>query len=303
MQNQKFLSPFFSHATKEFEYFVSIVQSGAILCSERLTSVRKFSKFTDQYIGRSLYVMLAPGFGYLIDNANMKVSFLFSQQITDIPGAVLHKKPSVYEICLIISRFVKVNEREKWLYYFKHHNETLERYNHPLLKVTFRDYMLSFLTSYKEIIEFQDVWGPSAFSEGIIKILYEENTKYKEEIKSQIEAFNRKNIIKGKGKINYFLKKNWQKFNIYRSPTDTPLSNNEKTHLQMLIPEDLPIWNTSLIGMCVSPKYLVPFIEILIKIRECIPEQIKEALPIIVGDRLFPITNLLKNKKLHKVCS
>jgi hypothetical protein len=153
--------------------------------------------------------------------------------------------------------------------------------------------MVEYLSSDNGLTERDEVWGPSAFSEGIINVLYEGNTEYRKELETQIKMFNVSNTVKGEVNIRDYVTKEWKHLNIYRQPTDIPIENEKKAHLQLLIPHSLPLWDTGLIGLCVPPRYLSSVVEALKINGQIIPNAHLSHLFLISGQTSIRISDIL----------
>jgi hypothetical protein len=285
--------PFFSHATKDFSYFANIVRTGSLICPQKLVGIKKFSSFTDEYVGRTKYVMFSPGFGYIVDNANMDVAFLFTDWLLTCPGVVLHIRPAVFAMCKMIVRTIKQKQREYWIEFFCRPRKSLDCFNHPQVKMAFRDYMLEVLSSEDDQMIYGDTWGPSTYSEGIIKILYESNLALRAEMSRMISSFNSDNTLEGRSAREH-MRQHWRSLNIYRHPQDRWLSDDEKTHTQLLIPDHVPIWRGGMLGLCVSLERAPAFAATLRGIMDYIPSYYLRSLPVYCGSNIYSIDELLK---------
>lgn len=269
------------------------MRTGSLVCPQKLMEVKKFSSFADEYVGRTKYVMFSPGFGYIVDNANMDVAFLFTDWLFNCPGVVLHIRPAVFAICEMIVRTIKQKQREHWIEFFRRSRKSLNRFNHPLVKMAFRDYMLEFLLSEDDQLIYGDAWGASTYSEGIIKILYEGNLALRAEMGRMISTFNSGNTLEER-KAREYLRQHWSSLNIYRNPQDRWLTDNEKTHTQLLIPDHVPIWRGGMLGMCVSRERAPEFTAILRVLLDHIPPYYLKSLPVYCGPNIYSIDELLK---------
>jgi hypothetical protein len=284
--------PFFSHATKDLRYFAEIVRCGRLICPKKLSHVVKFSSFADDYFRRTSYVMFSPGFGYIIDNANMQVSFVFSERILTLPGALAHLNPIVYAACELIVSTAKQRQTSYWVNFFERNKNTLGRFNHPSVRTTFSEYMLSYLSSDGRDLVQGDSWGPSTYSEGVVTLLYENNPSIKHELAELISTLIRENTLTGAEAQDYF-SSYWQSLRIYRTPFGSPLSPLEKSHIQLLIPEEVKLWDGALIGICVPPSSLDPFISSARSVFGYIPHECVQGVPIFCGAGTFTFEKLI----------
>jgi hypothetical protein len=285
--------PFFSHATKRMQYAAEILRGGALLCPARLAHVQKFSRFADEFTGRTQYVMFAPGFGYLVDNANMEVGFLFSTRLLDIPGTVLHLTPVVYAACLIIAGLARDQQREKWLAFFQNDPPELSIYNHPLVRTSFVEYMREYLADSTNDVRIGDSWGPSTYSEGIFQVLYLGNAELRDDIAGELLEFTKANTWTDPHLIKAYFCKNWSKLNVYRSPDAPVLDDTEKTHVQLLVPDRIPLWSSGLLGLCTRPTLLDTLRDVLKSTEPYL--QIKQVgdIPVYCGSRVYGVQELI----------
>lgn len=284
--------PFLSHSTKALEYFCRICRTGAILCPNQVTRVRKFSGFADSFFGRSRYVMLSPGFGYIVDNANMEAAFLFSDDLLCQDGCVLHLQPVVYGVCALIVRHVRSYQRMRWLKFFLNADSSLDIYNHPLLRTSFCDYMLEYLSTDKDELVIRDAWGPSAYSEGVIRVLYLKNEGLKPLLGREIQRFCTCNEIWDSKEIRTYLNMHWGRLRVYRQPTESPLPDCLKSHIQILVPGRIQVWQRALIGVCVHPRVWERFAHLLRELRSFIRVDDYVSLPIYCGEKVYSLKEL-----------
>lgn len=84
------------------------------------------------------------------------------------------------------------------------------------LKENFKEYMLQFVNSPESNFEYKDVWGPSAFSEGLIKVCFLNNQSLFGMINKKIDSLKNEITISKEKDIFEFLSNKWDEFVIYR---------------------------------------------------------------------------------------
>jgi hypothetical protein len=275
------------------EYALEILRGGALLCPARLAHVQKFSRFADEFTGRTQYVMFAPGFGYLVDNANMEVGFLFSTELVDIPGTILHRNPVVYAACLMIAGLARDRQRQKWLSFFQNDHPELSVYNHPLVRISFVEYMREYMASSVDDVRIGDSWGPSTFSEGVFRILYLGNHELRAYIAEELLAFDRVNTWTNRYLIKEYLCTNWSTLNVYRSPDAPTWGDAQKTHVQLLVPGRVPLWSSGLVGLCTRPPLLDTFRAILKAAEPYLPVGEMRDIPVYCGTQVYGVQEMI----------
>jgi hypothetical protein len=286
--------PLLSHATKDLRCLEAILAEGALMCPRELPAwVPRFSGFADQWAGRTSVVMLSPGFGYVVDNANMCAAFLFSEDLIRRPEVTLHRQPEVFAISALVLATIRDYQREHWLRFFRNPSRELACFNHPLVAVSFRDYMLYQLTVPEAPLAWRDAWGPSTFSEGVLRLLYLENAALRSEVDRQVAAFRSRNRIGGGSRTVDLVRQAWQAPSFYKTPEATPLSDDRKNHLQVLVPNRLVLGAGECIGLCVAPRYAVRVVELLQKYRVEVRALLGAELPVYCGGRVAPLARLI----------
>jgi hypothetical protein len=289
------IAPLFSHATKDERCVAAIVADGAIRCPDTLPDwVPRFSGFADSWAGRTSAVMLSLGFGYLVDNANMCAAFLFSEDLVRRPTVQVHKTAEVFRICCIVVEVARQLERDRWLEFFHSAGDSLLAFDNPYLKTSFRDYMLQQFGERDPKPTWRDVWGPSAFSEGVLRILYLENENVRQEIEHRISAFRQSNRLSGGGEALDYVRLAWSDPGIYRTPIALPLSDQQKKHLQVLVPRELRLDDGACVGLCLAPKRAPAVLDAIGAVRDHADRHLGPEIPVYCGALVAPLAACLR---------
>jgi hypothetical protein len=91
---------------------------------------------------------------------------------------------------------------------------------------------------------------------------------------------------------NYF-QQHWEGLRVYKLANNKTLSPREKSHAQLLVPEQVVLWDGALLGLCVPPLLLAKFARTVKSVLQYIPLPYRTSLTVYSGCETYTIEQLL----------